>query len=209
MFFLIHTIFSNILFFFSSYVRTSALQEDLLYFNPKSSAHINFKNYLEVDSGVYTSSSSGHKRRRRSRRRKSCCDLEAAEGELEASAADEMPIVINLAPNDIANVKSSWNTIEAILLQVNRANSFGTRTQLGSWVRYPKEMPWWINQYYYHFDNIEQWYNYQCNIISRTDIIRLIYFSDVVAKTYFTFLVEGSTYYNDSDIYGYIRILNK
>lgn len=102
----------------ASYVRTSALQEDLLYFNPKSSAHINFKNYLEVDSGVYTSSSSGHKRRRRSRRRKSCCDLEAAEGELEASAADEMPIVINLAPNDIANVKSSWNTIEAILLQV-------------------------------------------------------------------------------------------
>ena len=104
---------------FSSYVRTSALQEDLLYFNPKSSAHINFKNYLEeIDSGVYTSSSSGHKRRRRSRRRKSCCDLEAAEGELEASAADEMPIVINLAPNDIANVKSSWITIESILLQV-------------------------------------------------------------------------------------------
>ena len=60
-------------------------------------------------------------------------------------------------------------------------------------MRYPKEMPWWINQYYYHFDNIEQWYNYQCNIISRTDIIRLIYFSDVVAKTYFTFLVVGST----------------
>ena len=102
---------------FSSYVRTSALQEDLLYFNPKSSAHVAFKNYLE-DSGVYTSSSSGHKRRRRSRRRKSCCDLEAAEGELEASAADEMPIVINLAPNDIANVKSSWTTIESILLQV-------------------------------------------------------------------------------------------
>ena len=73
-----------------------------------------FKHYLE-DSGVYTSSG---KRRRRSRRRKSC-DLEAAEGDLEASAADEMPIVITLAPNDIENVKSSWTTIESYLLQVH------------------------------------------------------------------------------------------
>ena len=107
--------FKNILFWpFFRYVRTSALSEELIYFNPTSSAHVAFKHYLE-DSGVYTSSG---KRRRRSRRRKSC-DLEAAEGDLEASAADEMPIVITLAPNDIENVKSSWTTIESYLLQVH------------------------------------------------------------------------------------------
>ena len=87
----------------------------MIYFNPTSSAHVAFKHYLE-DSGVYTSAG---KRRRRSRRKKSC-DLEG-EAELEASAADEMPIVITLAPNDITNVKSSWTTIETILLQVNYA----------------------------------------------------------------------------------------
>ena len=109
-----HTLKTSFFWPFFRYVRTSALSEELIYFNPTSSAHVAFKHYLE-DSGVYTSSG---KRRRRSRRRKSC-DLEAAEGDLEASAADEMPIVITLAPNDIENVKSSWTTIESYLLQVH------------------------------------------------------------------------------------------
>ena len=91
---------------FCRYVRTSALSEELIYLNPSSSAHVTFKTYLE--------DYSGHKKHRRRRRRKSC-DLET---ETEVSVADEMPIVIQLASSDIANIKSSWTTVESMLLQV-------------------------------------------------------------------------------------------
>lgn len=94
------------------YVRTSALHEELIYINPTSSAHVAFRHYLE-DGGEGASS---NKRRRGRRKHK---DLGTGEHETtEASAADEMPIVIQLAPNDVANIQSSWNSIESILLKV-------------------------------------------------------------------------------------------
>ena len=106
-------------------MRTSALHEDLIYLNPSSSAHVAFRHYLEDAGVVYSSASAVQvaaaergKRRRRSRRHRTISDLEIAE--TEASAADEMPIVIQLAPNDIANIQSSWTLIEPILLKVRQ-----------------------------------------------------------------------------------------
>lgn len=106
---------------FSRYVRTSALSEELIFINPSSSAHVAFRHYLE-DSGVVTTSglqtgASGTAKKRRRSRRKQSTDLEA---EKEASVADEMPIVIQLAPSDVANIQSSWVFIESILLKVSK-----------------------------------------------------------------------------------------
>ena len=112
-------------------MRTSALHEDLIYLNPSSSAHVAFRHYLEDAGVVYSSASAvqvaaaaerGKHRRRRSRRHRTISDLEIAE--TEASAADEMPIVIQLAPNDIANIQSSWTLIEPILLKVSNCFMF-------------------------------------------------------------------------------------
>ena len=49
-------------------------------------------------------------------RHRNLSDLEIVE--TEPSAADEMPIVIQLAQNDVANIQSSWTLIEPILLKV-------------------------------------------------------------------------------------------
>ena len=81
------------------------MSEELIYINPSSSAHVAFRHYLEDAGVVYNTAG---KKRRRSRRKK-LSDLEA---EKEASVADEMPIVIQLAPNDVANIQLSWTTIE-------------------------------------------------------------------------------------------------
>ena len=71
--------------------------------------------------GVHIAGSSGSRKRRRNRRTKSFINLEA---EKEASAADEMPIVIQLQASDVANIQSSWGTIESILLKVKRVFEF-------------------------------------------------------------------------------------
>jgi len=104
-------------------VRTSALHEDLIYPYPSSSAHVAFRHYLEDAGVVYGSASDVQaaaaergKKRRRNRRHRNLSDLEIAE--TEPSAADEMPIVIQLAQNDVANIQSSWTLIEPILLKV-------------------------------------------------------------------------------------------
>ena len=54
-------------------------------------------------------------------RHRNLSDLEIAE--TEPSAADEMPIVIQLAQNDVANIQSSWTLIEPILLKVRQLKS--------------------------------------------------------------------------------------
>ena len=55
-------------------------------------------------------------------RHRNLSDLEIAE--TEPSAADEMPIVIQLAQNDVANIQSSWTLIEPILLKVRQLKKF-------------------------------------------------------------------------------------
>ena len=56
------------------------------------------------------------KKRRRTRKRGTRETEESIETEL--SVADEMPIVISLASSDVANIQSSWTTIESNLLKV-------------------------------------------------------------------------------------------
>ena len=56
------------------------------------------------------------KKRRRPRKRGTRETEESIETEL--SVADEMPIVISLASSDVANIQSSWTTIESNLLKV-------------------------------------------------------------------------------------------
>merc|ERR1712008_182554 len=97
-------------------------------------AHVAFRHYLEDAGVVYGSASDVQaaaaergKKRRRNRRHRNLSDLEIAE--TEPSAADEMPIVIQLAQNDVANIQSSWTLIEPILLKVKwvrlRSNLIG------------------------------------------------------------------------------------
>ena len=70
-----------------------------------------FRDYLE-DPVVYPPAG---KKRRRTRKR----GTETEESiEAELSVADEMPIVISLASTDVANIQSSWTTIESNLLKV-------------------------------------------------------------------------------------------
>ena len=92
-------------------MKTSALSEELVYATPESSAHVAFRHYLE-DAGVLY----GKKRRRVRKKQTLTNDIEVEQP--EASVADEMPIVIHLAQNDIANIQSSWVTIEPMLLKV-------------------------------------------------------------------------------------------
>lgn len=71
-----------------------------------------FRDYLE-DPVVYPVAG---KKRRRTRKRGTRETEESIETEL--SVADEMPIVISLASSDVANIQSSWTTIESNLLKV-------------------------------------------------------------------------------------------
>ena len=72
-----------------------------------------FRDYLE-DPVVYPPAG---KKRRRTRKRGTEAENESIETEL--SVADEMPIVIQLAPSDVTNIQSSWTTIESNLLKVS------------------------------------------------------------------------------------------
>lgn len=92
------------------YVRTSTLSEDLILLTPHTSAHQAFTKYLEA-----ARPAAG--RRRRNKRNKK--DWQAEDNSISNhSVADEMPIVIQLAPGDVANIKASWSSIECQLLQV-------------------------------------------------------------------------------------------
>ena len=76
-----------------------------------------FRDYLE-DPVVYPPAG---KKRRRTRKR----GTETEESiEAELSVADEMPIVISLASTDVANIQSSWTTIESNLLKVSVFQDF-------------------------------------------------------------------------------------
>lgn len=89
------------------------MTEELIFVNPSSSAHVAFRDYLE-DPVVYPVAG---KKRRRTRIRKRATETEESI-ETELSVADEMPIVISLASSDVANIQSSWTTIESNLLKV-------------------------------------------------------------------------------------------